>query len=315
MEEQEISLRELIEILLKNKKMIITITLASILLTALVSVFILKPSYEAEAKLIVADIAANPSNGNISVMLSDPKGDVIGEEEIKEMIESVSNQSRLTLQGYMEQIKNPEIINNVIEELELEKKGYTLSGLRGAITVENIEETNILSLKVKDADPKQAAEIANSIATHFSSFISELSTKQATQSLDYVENKLAEEKKNLQEVLVTYKEALAQAGVSEGNIEAASIDQQVDLELIDLQVDNARNKYKALLAKSEKIKLADSFNIGEATIVVSSKAYETQSPVAPNKTLNVAIALVLGLMIGIFAAFAKEYWQSTGTDK
>ncbi|SMB88503.1 Chain length determinant protein [Desulfonispora thiosulfatigenes DSM 11270] len=127
MEEQEISLRELIEILLKNKKMIMTITLASVLLTALVSLFVLKPSYEAEAKLIVADLNANSINGNISVMLSDPKGDIIGEEQIKGIIDSVSNQSRLNLQSYMEQIKNPEILTSVIKDLSLNEDKYTIN--------------------------------------------------------------------------------------------------------------------------------------------------------------------------------------------
>ncbi|SMB88511.1 G-rich domain on putative tyrosine kinase [Desulfonispora thiosulfatigenes DSM 11270] len=173
---------------------------------------------------------------------------------------------------------------------------------------------NILSIKVKDRDPKQAANIANSLATKFSGFISELATKQTNQSLTYIQTQLEIEEKNLKEVLAQYRTELAKAGVDDQNIQKAAADKQVELEMIDLKVENARNKFKALLAKKEEIKLAQSFDIGEAAIVVSSKAYESKSPVSPNKTLNVAIALVLGLMIGVFAAFAKSYWQSTSME-
>ena len=35
------------------------------------------------------------------------------------------------------------------------------------------------------------------------------------------------------------------------------------------------------------------------------------NPVAPNKKMNIAIAAVLGLMLGVFIAFFIEYWKSS----
>jgi uncharacterized protein involved in exopolysaccharide biosynthesis len=38
-------------------------------------------------------------------------------------------------------------------------------------------------------------------------------------------------------------------------------------------------------------------------------AIEPEKPVSPRKKLNIAIAGVLGVMIGVFGAFAAEYFE------
>lgn len=34
-------------------------------------------------------------------------------------------------------------------------------------------------------------------------------------------------------------------------------------------------------------------------------------PVSPKKSLNIAIAFILGLMVSVFVVFFAEYWKST----
>lgn len=59
--EEEISLRELIEVILKYKKTIIIVTLAATLVAAVFSFFIIKPAYEATTTLSVTDVT--PATG------------------------------------------------------------------------------------------------------------------------------------------------------------------------------------------------------------------------------------------------------------
>ena len=47
----------------------------------------------------------------------------------------------------------------------------------------------------------------------------------------------------------------------------------------------------------------------EDLLKISSLAYEPTAPIKPNKKLNILIAGVLGLFIGIFVAFFLEFWQ------
>ncbi len=59
--EEEISLRELIEVILKYKKTIIIVTLTATLVAAVLSFFVIKPTYEATTTLSVTDVT--PATG------------------------------------------------------------------------------------------------------------------------------------------------------------------------------------------------------------------------------------------------------------
>ena len=78
------------------------------------------------------------------------------------------------------------------------------------------------------------------------------------------------------------------------------------------KVETAQKTYNAFLDKYEEARLTQSGEIGKNAVVVSSEAMVPLRPVAPNKALNVAIAGVLGIMVGVFIAFFKEYWISSG---
>lgn len=54
----------------------------------------------------------------------------------------------------------------------------------------------------------------------------------------------------------------------------------------------------------------DMLNVMESIIQMSIQPSLPRSPIAPRKALTLAIALVLGGMTGVFAAFFKEYWKN-----
>ena len=45
---------------------------------------------------------------------------------------------------------------------------------------------------------------------------------------------------------------------------------------------------------------------------VGSYASIPEKPVSPRKLLNTAVAGMLGLMVGVFGAFAVEWWRGDG---
>ena len=85
--------------------------------------------------------------------------------------------------------------------------------------------------------------------------------------------------------------------------------------LITQKVEIAQKTYEAFVSKYEELRVTESSQVGEASITVISKAYEPQRPIGPRKMLNLAIATVLGLMVGVFYAFFKEYWISSAVKK
>jgi len=205
--EEEISLRELIEVLLKNKALIAIITIVCIIISGIFSFFVIEPTYEAEAKLLLSDLK-----------IEQPKIEGIGK-----VLDNLSNYPNFNVESYKEQIKNPEILQKTIEQLKLDTEKYTLNSLSGSISVENLKNTNIIKIKVKNHDPDLAAKIANALAVNFSDFISQIAKKQATKSLEYIENQLAVEEEKLNGALLAYKKLLQMPrGVSELESEQAS---------------------------------------------------------------------------------------------
>jgi succinoglycan biosynthesis transport protein ExoP len=49
----------------------------------------------------------------------------------------------------------------------------------------------------------------------------------------------------------------------------------------------------------------------EASFTVVAPAFPPEKPVQPRKMLNMAVAGVLGLMIGVFLAFFLHYWETS----
>ena len=393
---EEISLRELIEVLLKRKTIIASITLISILITGILSFFILDPVYEIKMVLMAS---------NFSEKLQSQQ---LNGEAIDNILNTISQYPQVTLETYRQQITAPRVMKKTIEDLGLEED-YDIETLAKDIQLETIKDTNLISIKMKHKDPKQAAEIVNKVGENFMTFVSVKAKEQATRASAYVETQMAKEKEKLDEALVELKQFLSQPkGVSElsnelsarlsqvteyktkrtdleiqreglrasievaekvapntdriiikssaqGNansimvensvqslqIDLAQVESniktiqekieetqklieelQVELEekrheerLLNQKVNIAQDTFDAFVKKYEELRVTESSQIGDATIIVVSRAYPSTRPIAPRKALNLAISAVLGLMIGVFVAFFMEYWISTEPEK
>ncbi len=62
--------------------------------------------------------------------------------------------------------------------------------------------------------------------------------------------------------------------------------------------------------KAAEVKLATL--VKDAVVRVAVVAAVPESPIEPHRVLNIGIALILGLVVGIFGAFGVEYFQKTG---
>lgn len=71
--------------------------------------------------------------------------------------------------------------------------------------------------------------------------------------------------------------------------------------------DVARETYVTMARKVEEVRIAADDTSGEVRL--ASQAAIPQIPVAPRKMLNTAVAGALGLMLGVFGAFAVEWWK------
>lgn len=200
--EEEINLRELIEVLIRGKWIIALITVIAVLAAGIFSFFIIPPTYEATATLMVSDIT--------------PKIQQMEGNAFQELMDSLSRYPQMTLETYRAQVKNPLIIKDIIETLKLDPEKYSITSLKESITISSIKDTNLIEIKVKNQDPELASQIANLLAQKFVNFVSDSTKKQIGKSAQFIKTQLDKEKQNLDEAAEELKAFLAQPrGVNE----------------------------------------------------------------------------------------------------
>lgn len=204
MEEQVIRLDELFEALKKRWLMIVSITLIATIISAVLSFFIIKPQYEASTKVFIGkDESENQSYNQNDVLMY--------QKLMKTYSEAIKTKDLIarSLKGTNINIEPKDVLNN--------------------LTVVTVSDTQILQIKYKSTNPKEAEAVIEGISEEF---------------------------------IKTSKEL-----VPNGNIKTI-----------------------------EEVELP-------------------QNPISPNKKMNIAIAFLLGLMVGVGLAFLLEFLDNTFKNK
>ncbi|MBA3061690.1 MAG: hypothetical protein FP833_01805, partial [Atribacteria sp.] len=91
------------------------------------------------------------------------------------------------------------------------------------------------------------------------------------------------------------------------NLKKELTEKKLILAQLDREYSTKEKLYNIFYKQAEEIQLTETAE--EDLLKIASLAYEPKSPIKPNKKLNILIAGVLGLFVGIFVAFFLEFWQ------
>ncbi|MCW2278090.1 GumC family protein [Heliophilum fasciatum] len=188
--DDEIDLRRLFGVIKKWKSMIAGLTLLSLLTAAILSFFVLSPVYEARTTLLILQA------GDVKQLGQQGKNG----EGLEDVVAQASRIPELTLQSYVNQVKNETVAQRVIDKLGLQDR-YSLFGLLGQIDATLIKDTNLLEVRVSEQDPLLAKEIANALAQEFVDYIASTNVEKLTKSGNLLDAQATEEEKNLQKAV------------------------------------------------------------------------------------------------------------------
>jgi len=295
--EDEIDLREYLNVLLKRWRIIVLFTII-IAAVALVYSIRQKPVYEANATVLLR-------SGSSGSSLSQYAG-------IAGML-GINVNSGGNLADLSELLKSKAVAEKVLENLNLDKriKGWDdpqikkqnlVSSVKGMIRPPKITG-NMLEIKAEADDPQLAADVANGFISAISFYWNQLNYTEAQKKLKYIEEELPRVENELKTVENKLKLAPRSAtGFSfGGNVGVSGL--QRDFEIYN-------SVYTMLRKELESTKLEASKEIQPFSVV--DKAEKPLSKSKPRVKLNVMIGLVLGLFSGIFISFFQEYWQKSG---
>lgn len=142
MEMEEIDLAELFDYFFRRAYIIIITALVFLVGGLTYTVFLKEPLYKSDVNVIIV----NKNSQSSSSLQS----------------EIAANQKLAAT--YRELVTSRSVLNDVIKDLDLT---YTITELQKMITVQNVNETEIIKITVSSSKPKEAKEIANVVAIKF----------------------------------------------------------------------------------------------------------------------------------------------------
>ena len=151
MNEEIIRIEDIVDVLTKRWKMILSITLAATLISAVVSFFLIAPKYEAGTKLF------------------------IGKENTQTQDQSYNNNDvqmyQKLLKTYAEVIQTKDLVGQAVNSNDLDLKE---EDVLKSLTVTPRADTQILEISYINVDPVIAQEVVESVTKNFINYSTEL---------------------------------------------------------------------------------------------------------------------------------------------
>jgi uncharacterized protein involved in exopolysaccharide biosynthesis len=212
--------------------------------------------------------------------------------------------SEINLETY--QTEMAKIVESIVileNELDKDKKEFAIERLKLANLERDkkvLESTHVmLANKMKEIEiatttPENQEKVTRFTNPEYLSLQKQLIESTIRQkTLQAEEKQLKENVNEAWERVEALKQELAQQKLTQSRLER--------------EYNTAKGVYSVLSQKNEEVKIAVATESG--LVKIASLAYEPRGPIKPNKKLNILIAGVLGLFVGIFVAFFLEFWQ------
>lgn len=330
--EDEISLKELMLILLKNKKLIMVITAIGTLTAIILSFVIISPVYETKTKLII----------NIPKSI---------ETEI-----GVYHYPTQNITDYSGLLKNIVVAEETIHQMNLNKNAESFSK---SLTITQEKDSKVVEVLLKGGKPSEIAAVLDQHVENYKKFLLyklkndaidkfiksyHVEYEQNEQSYKDVQKRILESEKLLSEMepVISLRTALSSnsdlaaefansRGVSVSDLSGSMLQEEIvnpnystiekiitenkvtetNLSIKKERLDDILNQLEEERVKLDAGQETEFLSILSSFVQDVSPAIVPTHPIAPRKSLNVAIGFVLSLMLGVFVAFFKSYWEST----
>ena len=320
-EYEEIDLMDYVKVILKRKWLILAVFFGAAIAAGVFS-FLMPKVYKIDTSLEVGQIAGEAV---------EVPGQVV--EKIKSDVYGIFVREKLQIpeEKYPKiKIENPKdtnLITLVIESAKPPESKNILEAINNLILAEHQEKIKtkkeLIGQDIKTTEDK--IKLAESDIEKTKNKIEPIN-----EDIKRIENKIAnaeEEKENLeakvdalQKVLPYQQDPGTQFALFDTKEKLANKKQEIEnlyltinslkrsKEDLDVQINSIKTSIESLNAQINALKA--SLDEIKPTQVIKSPTV-SEKPVKPNKKLNIIIAGILGLFVGVFLAFSQEWWEKS----
>jgi capsular exopolysaccharide synthesis family protein len=191
---------------------------------------------------------------------------------------------------YSQIMTNTSVMEETISQLRLQMSPQQLAGM---ITVQEVQNSQLIRLSVVSTNPQLAARIANTVIQVFSSEIQEQQAKRFALSKSSLETRMTDIENQINEF---------------GNqLQNAATDEDIDR--IETKIAQYQGIFSTLLNSYEQIRLSEAQSMTSVTLI--EPANVPNSPFRPRVLMNTALAGLTGFLLTAGSIFALEAMDDT----
>lgn len=262
-DEYEIDLREYIMLLWDNKFFIGGLVVLAVIAAFVFSSFVISPQYETKARIQLSNYEGLYSEPDTAVQLLSSTG----------------------------------LMKRVMSDLGVEISASKLNSyINNNLNVNQIGDTSIISIAVKNEEPELTFDITEDIINNFENDSNEYFQNIIENEREYI-SELKADLEDINSDLENNRELIEESR-NNGNLETISLLIQENSSL-----QNSKRELRKEIEEKES-KLLNFYSLE-----VLDSPYLPENPISPNTKLNMAIAAVLGLMLAVFIVFFKEFMK------
>jgi non-specific protein-tyrosine kinase len=226
--------------------------------------------YSASTTLLVSEARGNPTSDYTGLLTSE----------------------RLA-QTYSQMLRTSPVLNQVAANLKMP------SGINGAVSVQIVNNTQLIRLSVESADPQAASDIANEIPKVFSVMNVAAQTSRFAASRQNLQAELA----NLDDEIAKIQSQIIDLRNTTGS-GVEPMRAQLDSELAQLRQSRA-----SVMLTYEQLRVTEAQAVNN--IVVVEPAIVPTVPIRPNTTSSTVLGGAVGLLLAVGLVFMLEYLDDT----
>ena len=278
--DDEINLKDLLDVLIRQKNTILLV-LVFFIAASFIATSFMKPLYKSTAKILVRSACGGQASqfAGLAALAGVNVANTGGIGDLSELVNSASVQ------------------NTVVDVVEKEASVPVDLGVMKAKAT-----GSFLEITVEHKDPKMAAFIADLYVSSLSQYWNKLNYTEARKKREYIEVQLPVSERNLKNAEDRLKSLTYLSG--------SSITQQsIDVVRLQREVEIQTSIYLMLRKELENAKLDEAKEVSPFTDV--DKAQVPDKPFKPKMMTNMAVGTVLGLFVGLFAAFFRDFFEKS----
>lgn len=191
-------------------------------------------------------------------------------------------------------LMTPETAREILLSSDFQEEAWGHENNAGALNIAPVENTNILQFTLETSEPQRGVVLLNKLIAQFE----EKTKEQYERSIELLNKDLQNTDGELQEI----NKSIAHTREILENTSASQLQQAGLLDTLSRFLEQRDKLSERKLKTEQKLNSIEGMEVLERPEAASS-------PVRPNKKLNIILAGMLGLMVGVFGVFIVDYFR------